>query len=201
MNAQTTSGLTGSGKVPVALNSAAINPVVFSSGVVDAADFSEPYSAAPGSIISIFGLNLATGTFSASAFPAPNQALGTTVWLGARQLDLFYVSPTQMNAFVPYDLTADSSPQLLVKRSGGESVPARISVSSCAPALFLAGGGSPSRPGHRSRGSTSFVVGSAAPATAGDILTLYSVGLGPVDQNVGSDWYRRYRRWRGQPTR
>ena len=188
VNAQTTSGLTGSGKVPVALNSAAINPVVFSSGVVDAADFSEPYSAAPGSIISIFGLNLATGTFSASAFPAPNQALGTTVWLGARQLDLFYVSPTQINAFVPYDLTADSSPQLLVKRSGGESVPARISVSSCAPALFLAGGGS-SRPGLviDTRGSTSFVVGSAAPATAGDILTLYSVGLGPVDQNVGSD--------------
>ena len=180
--------MTGSGKVPVLLNSAPLGPVVFPSGVVNVADYGTPYSAAPGSVLSIFGLNLASGTSSESTLPAPQQVFDTTVWLGSRQLDLFYVSPMQINAFVPYDLTPETSPQLVVKRTGSASVPAQVFVSPSSPALFLTST-DPTRPGMvvDIRGSQTFVVGPSAPATAGDYLVLYAVGLGGVNQNLGSD--------------
>jgi adhesin/invasin len=187
MNAQSGS-LTGSGKVPVTLASDPIGPVVFPTGIVNTADYSAPLSAAPGSVISIFGLNLASGTFTASTLPGPQTALGTTVWLGSRQLDLLYVSPVQINAFVPYDLTPDSSPQILVKRNGSASVPAKMFVSRRSPALFLTSADQ-TRPGLviAYRGTQSFVVGPSAPVAVGDTLTLYCVGLGAVDQNLGAD--------------
>jgi len=68
--------------------------------VLNAASFAGG-SVAPGSIVTIFGSNLATGTASVSDASHPAATLaGTQVTFGGIPASLFYVSPTQINAVV-----------------------------------------------------------------------------------------------------
>ena len=89
--------------------------------VVSSADSSTPDSGAPGSILSIFGENLASGTASLTGLPLPTTLLDTSVTLGTTPLYLYFVSPTQINAFVPYNFMPGTTPQLVVSRSGNNT--------------------------------------------------------------------------------
>ena len=70
------------------------------SKVVNAASYGAA-SGAGGSIVSIFGTNLAICTQSAQALPLPGQICGTSVSFGGIAAPLFYVSPTQINLQEP----------------------------------------------------------------------------------------------------
>ena len=59
---------------------------------------------APGGIVSIFGVNLATDTLVAPDGMLPQTLGGLTVRVGDRLLPLFFVSPQQINAQVPDDM-------------------------------------------------------------------------------------------------
>ncbi len=85
-------------------------PVVFQKGVVNAASYSTEYPSnqlAPGSIVSIFGTNLASSTAWADRTPLPTTLAGTSVTFGGISAPLFFVSPGQINAQLPtvYDHT------------------------------------------------------------------------------------------------
>src|SRR5581483_333074 len=67
-------------------------------GVVDAAGFSQGWPIAPGSIISIFGSNLAAEEGAAAGLPLPATINGVSVQIGGRTAPLFYVGPNQINA-------------------------------------------------------------------------------------------------------
>ncbi len=74
--------------------------------VVSAADF-KPGPVAPGSIVSLFGSNLApSGTEFASAPPWSKSVEGTSVFIDGLAAPLLYVSPTQINAQVPLETPA-----------------------------------------------------------------------------------------------
>ena len=78
-------------------------PALTQGSVVNAASYGT--NLAPGSIVSIFGTSLASGTPAASAVPLPTALLGTTVNFGGKQAPLIFVSANQINAQVPTDLT------------------------------------------------------------------------------------------------
>src|ERR1022692_1384233 len=65
-------------------------PLVEHGGVVDAASFKGPV--VPGSLVSIFGSNLASGTASASAIPLPVTLGGVSVSFNGIAAPLLYVS-------------------------------------------------------------------------------------------------------------
>lgn len=63
---------------------------------------------AGGSIISIFGQNLAQSNFIPDSFPLPTQLGETSVAIGGIDAHLFFVSPNQINAMVPSAFTIRS---------------------------------------------------------------------------------------------
>lgn len=104
-------------------------------GVLNSADYSTSF--APGGLFSIFGANLASTTQQAGSYPLPSTLGGASVVIVAtgEQCPLWYVSPTQINAQMPYDVGAGSV-QVQVRTAVGVSNTPTITVSARAPKIF-----------------------------------------------------------------
>lgn len=97
---------------------------------------------APESIVSVFGVKLATDSQAAPSVPLPTTLAGTTVQvtdsLGTeRAAPLFYVSPTQVNYQVPPG-TAPGLATVSVRASDGTLSAGQVRVLAVAPGLFTA---------------------------------------------------------------
>ena len=112
-----------------------VNAQAQSLRVVNAASYNST-SVAPGSIVTIFGTGLATGT-AAVADPAqpPTTLGGTTVSIGGKAAALFYVSPTQINAVVAATTATGTQPVVVTSSAGVVNGTAAIDVNS-PPGLF-----------------------------------------------------------------
>ena len=80
------------------------NPAISSAGIVNAANRTGGVS--PGTLVEIYGANLANGTCIADTLPWPAQLAcsPTRVAVSSRDAPLYYVSPGQINAQIPSDL-------------------------------------------------------------------------------------------------
>jgi uncharacterized protein (TIGR03437 family) len=72
---------------------------------------------APGSVVSVLGTNLSAGTFNANTTQPqlPTELGGTQVYFNGIQAPLFMVSPTQINAQVPWELGDQTSINAFVR--------------------------------------------------------------------------------------
>jgi uncharacterized protein (TIGR03437 family) len=156
--------------------------------VVSAADY-VGYPMAPGSIVSMFAPNIATGTFLAQdPPPAPLPlSLGgvsaTATELGITlPFSLIAVTPSQVNAILPYANISDQPVLVTLTTSSGVELTATISTYWTAPSLFTAdesGSGVPAAQvviGHAD-GSQTFV---------GSIAQCSSNGCVPIPINLGA---------------
>lgn len=160
-------------------------PQLSAGGVTNAADYSRDF--APGVIVSIFGTNLAGTAASASKLPLPTTLEGASVEVvdGSRTLNapLFYASPTQINAQLPFGLTS-SSVQVRVRNAAGASGTDTITILPQAPRLFTK---TMDGKGEAIVLHADYkVVSAASPATPGEIVILYLTGLGAVDPPVAA---------------
>lgn len=130
--------------------------------VVNGASFTN--ALAPGAIISIFGADLARVTVSAQSTPLPTSLGSVSVMVNRRAAPLFYVSPTQINAQLPYE-TAPGSATVTVGDSS-----ATVTVSAAGPGIFRLSG----------------ELASLESVPAGRIVTLYLTGQGAVNPAVAS---------------
>jgi len=157
---------------------------------VNAASWSETIS--PGSLIAIFGKNLAAGQASASA-PLPLTLAGTSVTINGVAAPLSFVSPGQINAQVPSSLTAPDrqiiAVGVLVTTPAG-SAGIQTGLASGAPGLFTAdssGCGQAAALNIRPDGAVS--VNSASDSAApGDYVALFGTGFGVPLQHVDDGW-------------
>jgi uncharacterized protein (TIGR03437 family) len=124
----------------MAIPSHAQQPVITPGSVVSAASYTQPV--APGSIVSIFGTNLATAVYTAAGTPLPMTLGGTSVSMNGVPAPLFYVSPTLIQAQAPSSLAltnvAYTTANVVVKSGSGASGPVSVSLYQDAPALFTA---------------------------------------------------------------
>ena len=107
------------------------------SAVVNAASYGTPVQ--PGSLISIFGSNLAGGTAAAPGYPLPPTLAGTSVSINGSPAPLLYVSPYQINAQMPASKPPYSvlgSAQAVVITASGSSAPFSFPIAIDAPAVF-----------------------------------------------------------------
>jgi uncharacterized protein (TIGR03437 family) len=114
---------------------------VLTTASVSAASFSAT-ALAPESITALFGVDLATGTASATTTPLPTSLVGTNVKvrdsLGNERLaPLFFVSPGQINYLVPSG-TAAGNAVVIATNSTGTIGTGQIRVETVAPGLFAA---------------------------------------------------------------
>jgi len=80
-------------------------PAVNSGGIVNGASFSLDGFVSPGSLVSLFGVNLSPAT-PVAAFPLPLTLAGTQVLVNGTAAPLIYVSSTQINFQMPNEVVA-----------------------------------------------------------------------------------------------
>jgi uncharacterized protein (TIGR03437 family) len=111
--------------------------------VVSAASYQPGVAVAPDSLASIFGVNLAGSTASATldlSGQLPTQLAGTSVEVNGEAASLLYVSSSQINFVVPADAATGTANVLVRNTSTGAAQSAAMLVQSTAPAVFSAGG-------------------------------------------------------------
>jgi len=174
--------ISGTRTVDGSLSSSKDPPVITQAGIVSAASPASFTALAPGSIIAIYGQNLAEFTDSASSLPLPVKLGNARVIIQGKPVPLFYAGPGQIDALVPFELNTNTIHQVLVQRGLTYSYTVPVSVADAQPGVFLNGTNAIA---FAYRGAnTPFLVTPAAPAQAGDVLVFYCAGLGVVDQPV-----------------
>jgi len=168
------------GKVEEGARTAAVYP----GGVVHAASFTPNGALAPGSIISVFGANLASTSAGASSLPLPKTLAGASLQVGGLDVPLFYSSGGQINAQLPFELALNTRPQLIVKGADFVTVPETITVAAARPGIFT------TTQDGKGQGVimdvSNRLVDAANPATAGNVVVVYCTGLGATNPAVRS---------------
>ncbi|HVW86301.1 MAG TPA: IPT/TIG domain-containing protein, partial [Bryobacteraceae bacterium] len=148
-------------------------------GVVNAASFA-PFTAgvSGGEFIVLYGTNLAPGTKVATSLPFPTTLNGVQVTVNGLKAPLYYVSPGQIAAIVPYGITF-SIAQIQVTNNGTASNSITEFTYQTTPGIFTlaANGLGYGAIEHATDGS---VVTASHPAQPGETVSVFVSGLGSV---------------------
>lgn len=136
-------------------------PQFAAAGVVNAATFQQR-ALAPGSLVSLFGLNLSGATVQFDGISAP----------------VLYTSSSQLNLQVPWELQGESSSWVTATSNSVASLPQPVPVGLTDPGIFSLG--APEGGQGAIVNLAGIVVDANAPAHAGDYLEIYATGLGAV---------------------
>jgi uncharacterized protein (TIGR03437 family) len=153
-------------------------PYVSPSGVENGAGTTPVSAVAPGSVISVFGANMAAGTAVSPASPLPQSLGGVTAMVGQQFLPLYFVSPGQINLQLPDDMTLGAQ-TLTIASQGQPNVQVSFNAIRNAPGLFQQTiDGQAFALAYHADGSA---VTAAAPAQIGESITVYGTGFGPTN--------------------
>ncbi len=152
-------------------------PTISQNAVLNAASFApSPVPVAPGSIISILGVNFAGSALSASTVPLPQSLGNVSAQINGINMPLYYVSPTQINAQVPFEV-AQGPATITVTTPSGISTAASANIGSSAVGVFESASstravavnqdGSLNAPGN--------------PESRGNVVVVYLTGQGAVN--------------------
>ena len=159
-------------------------------GVVLGAGFT-PGPLAPGSIVSLFGQNLAAGNNLASELPLPRSLGLVRVLIGGQEAPLFFAGPGQVNAQVPFELEADRQLQVLVEANEVLSAPEPLQTAANRPGIFTLG------PPFGDQGAILIANTNrlampetpnvpSEPAEIGGFISIFCTGLGATEPAVAS---------------
>ena len=141
---------------------------------------------APGAMVAIFGTDLAGGTLLAGEVPLPTTLGDTSVTFDNIPAPLFFVSGTQINTQVPFELmTGTGMVSVQVKRGSETSAAQPIGIAAVSPGIFTLN--------QQGTGAGAILhaedfqpVSDSAPAQPGEFLLIFCTGLGPVQPEVQS---------------
>jgi uncharacterized protein (TIGR03437 family) len=158
-------------------------PQFSASGITNAASFASG-SLVPGSIATIFGTNLTSGTGIniASGLPLPMHFLNVTVTVNGLPAPIFAVDNVagqqQINFQTPWEVEGLSIAPISVTNNGVTSATIQVPVLNAQPGIFA-----------YNTGGSSFgailhanfqLADTAHPASGGETVLIYCTGLGPV---------------------
>jgi uncharacterized protein (TIGR03437 family) len=136
---------------------------------------------APGSVLQIYGSNLASQTAAATTIPLTTTLGGTSVLIGGIPAPLYFVSPGQINAQAPFELPAGGQYQVQVTSDGATGSPESIYMAPVSPALASLPTGA-----IIAEHADYSLVSTDSPAKPGETILIYLSGLGATDTPVGS---------------
>jgi len=136
---------------------------------------------APGTIVAMYGSNLAAQAAQAGSIPLPSTLANTSVIIGGQQAPLYYVSPGQINAQVPFELAAGTPYQIIVNANGALSAPYPIQLVSDAPGIAQFASGQ-----IIAQHQDYSLVTEASPAAPGEYIQMYLAGMGLTSRTVAS---------------
>lgn len=156
-------------------------PVITPNGTVHSFDPLVGGALAPGTIIAIYGQNLAASASQPTMIPLPTIYNGTSALIGGIPAPLYYISPTQVNAQIPFELLPGSRYDVLVSANGALTNPQPIQLSPATPGLAAFSDGT--LIAQHTDGS---LVSQTSPASGGEYLVSYLAGLGDTGVPVSS---------------
>jgi uncharacterized protein (TIGR03437 family) len=167
-------------------------PSISDGGFTNGASYKTTMS--PGSLISIFGSNLAASSSSATTVPLPLYGNSTSVTIDGYAAPLWYISPTQMNVQVPWEVKPGTV-QVTVNVAGRTDTKP-MQVVPVAPGIFVDGASHlvPFSTGHRldymilfitGQGEVSPTVPTGAGPLPGTALAQLPVPVQPVQVTIG----------------
>jgi len=179
-------------------------PIVNAGGVVNNASYASQ-GVAPGSIVAIFGSNLAAADATADTIPlSVNLGTVTSVTFNSMPAPIFFVGPLQIDAQLPYESlqgsTASGTVNVVVTTSTGASAAQTVNVLQSVPGIFTvneAGTGQAIATDNND-GAIAAPAGSIPGASAhpisissGHALVIWCTGLGAVTPAIadGADSY------------
>lgn len=152
-------------------------PRIASGGIANAASYQT--QVAPGSIFAIFGADLANTAGAAFNVPLPADIGSARVLVNGIEAPLFYVSPVQINAQLPFE-TPLGTAQVEVRTAGWISAAEPVNVIPAGPGIFAYGDN------HAIvQNLDDYSLNSeSAPAASGSFVSVYMTGQGSVDPFV-----------------
>jgi uncharacterized protein (TIGR03437 family) len=153
-------------------------PVIQPLGILNAASLVVNTPLSPGSISSLFGLNLAATAQRGTAIPPATLLAGTQLLFNGIPAPLFYVSPDQVNFQMPAEISGPTA-QVTAVVNGTTSLAASLPVAPVSPGIFtLDNTGS----GQGAVLNQDYSINSAQnPAPAGSAIMIYATGLGQTN--------------------
>jgi uncharacterized protein (TIGR03437 family) len=145
--------------------------------VANAASYST-VAISPGSLISIFGSNLAGITASAPSVPLPMSIADTSVTVGGVPAPILFESPGQINAQVPWEVPAGPA-AVVVRTRGASSAAVNVTIQPAAPGLFTDRNG-----GAAALNGDGSVNSQENPAAVGSVISIFFTGQGPATTAV-----------------
>lgn len=157
-----------------------------------------PGPLAPNTIATVYGTNLSWDTYAItpadlSSGSLPQSLHGVDVFVGGLTTSIYYVSPTQINFLIPYELTPGPV-TIYVARDGVRGPDVTVQLDQASPGFFEWNGNlaiaehadlsvCASDAGAQAAGC---LVSSEFPASPGEIIVLYAAGLGHTSPNTQS---------------
>jgi uncharacterized protein (TIGR03437 family) len=165
-------------------------PALAPDGLVNAGGFFPGYGVAPGSIVSAFGVDLNSASYSATGVPLGVNLGGTslTAWdanLGsALSAFLFFAGAGQINFQVPWSMRPGDTAVFQPVFNGSEGASVTEHILSFAPGIFVENaqnqGAITNATSNQLAAAPSTAFPNAAPVAPGDQVSVYCTGLGGV---------------------
>jgi uncharacterized protein (TIGR03437 family) len=154
-----------------------LGPVVSPSGLVNGANYSPQVSA--GSYAALFGTSLASSSVSARSLPLPTSLGSVSVLMNGYAAPLFFVSPTQINLQVPWELAGSTDVQVIVTTNGVSAAPISVALTPLAPGL-MSTNSQGSGQGLILVAGTNQIASTTRPVNRTEAISIYCIGLGLV---------------------
>jgi len=156
-------------------------------GIVSAASFSGG-SVSPGQLVSIFGMNIGApeqhnGSVRQDGH-LDNNLANVQVFFDGRPAPLLLVTPGQINAIAPFEISGKTTTMVQVQNNDVWSNPVMLSVTPSSPAFFTLtqnGKGQVAALNVNQKDGSVSVNSSSNAAPRGSIVTLYATGAGTGD--------------------
>lgn len=146
--------------------------------VVNAADQSS--SLAPGGLISLYGQQLSPVNLASKEIPLPTALGDSCLTVNGLPLPIIFVSPTQINAQMPYEATGQVT--MVLRTPGGVSDNFNLVVKPAAPSVFRTGTAGPdTNLATIVRDTNNIIVTASNPVHRGDTLVIYLTGMGQTN--------------------
>lgn len=170
---------TGRVDYPLAAEASPQTPLFRPGAIVHSASQSGDAPMAPGTLVTLYGVNLAAAVGQSPGLPLPSVLEGTQVLAGGVPMPLLFVSPNQINALLPPGLLAGEAYPVAVRRGDRQSAPELLPIAAAQPGIFTA---------NQSGSGQGVVLGpdqltladAANPAPKGQAVVIYGTGFGEV---------------------
>ena len=161
-------------------------PNINSGGVVNAASFAAGQGIAPGTIASVFGVDLALRPEAAISEPLSVSLGGSNLFFdGSISVPLFFASQIQSNIQIPWELTGRREALLTARIGSRESEPTTVSIAAFSPGIFSidqsgAGQGAILISRTSALAAPAGFHAGSRPVKRGEFLEIFATGLGSV---------------------